>query len=64
VDTSFPLRIGNKIPMEGVTWIKFRAKMKGRSIQRLPLPGIHPINNHQTQNYCICQQDFAERILI
>jgi hypothetical protein len=29
VDTSFILRIGNKIPMEGVTEIKFGAKTKG-----------------------------------
>jgi hypothetical protein len=28
VDTSFLLRIGNKIPMEGVTETKFGAKMK------------------------------------
>jgi hypothetical protein len=41
--------MGNKIPMEGVTETKFRAKMEGRTIQRLPDPGIHPINNHQTQ---------------
>jgi hypothetical protein len=25
------------------------ADTKGRTIQRLPHPGIHPINNHQTQ---------------
>jgi hypothetical protein len=29
VDTSFLLRIGNKIPMKGVTETKFAAKMKG-----------------------------------
>jgi hypothetical protein len=29
VDTSSLLRIGNKIPMKGVTETKFRAKMKG-----------------------------------
>jgi hypothetical protein len=29
VDTSFLLRIRNKIPMEGVTEIKFGAKTKG-----------------------------------
>jgi hypothetical protein len=49
VDTSFLLRMGNKIPMEGVAETKFRAEMEGRSIQRLPHPGIHPINNQQTQ---------------
>ena len=49
VDTSLLLRKGNKIPMEGVTETKFRAETEGRTIQRLPHPGIHPINNHQTQ---------------
>jgi hypothetical protein len=39
MDTSFLLRIGNKIPMKGVTETKFRAKMKGETIQRLPHPG-------------------------
>jgi hypothetical protein len=29
VHTSFLLRIGNKIPMEGITETKFGAKMKG-----------------------------------
>jgi hypothetical protein len=49
VDTSFLLRIRNKIPMEGVTETKFGAKSKGWIIQRLPHPGIHPIISHQTQ---------------
>jgi hypothetical protein len=39
VDTSFLLRIGNKIPMEGVTETKFGAKTKGWTIQGLPHPG-------------------------
>jgi hypothetical protein len=47
VDTSFLLRIGNKVPVKGVT--KFGAKTKGWTIQRLPHPGIHPIISHQTQ---------------
>ena len=49
VDTSFLLIMGNKIPMEGVTETKFRAEMEGRTIQRLPHPGIPPINSYQTQ---------------
>jgi hypothetical protein len=49
VDTSFFLRMGNKIPMEGVTKTKFGAKSKGWTIQRLPYPGIHPIISYQTQ---------------
>ena len=49
VDTSFLLRIGNKIPMEGVTETKFGAKLKGWTILRLLHPGIHPIISHQKQ---------------
>ena len=49
MDTSFLLRIGNKIPKEGVTEKKFGAEMEGRTIQRLLHPEIHPINSHQTQ---------------
>jgi hypothetical protein len=33
----------------GVTETKFEAETEGRTIQRLPHLGIHPINNHQTQ---------------
>jgi hypothetical protein len=47
VDSSFLLRMGNKIPMEGVT--KFGAETEGWTIQKLPHLGIHPINNHQTR---------------
>jgi hypothetical protein len=49
VDTSFLLIIGNKIPMEGVTETKFGAEPEGMTIQGLPHPGIHSINNHQAQ---------------
>jgi hypothetical protein len=35
-DTSFLLRMGNKIPMEGVTETKFRAKPEGMAIKRMP----------------------------
>jgi hypothetical protein len=41
--------MGNKISMEEVTEIKFRAEMEGRTIQKLPHLEIHPIYNHQTQ---------------
>jgi hypothetical protein len=40
VDTSFLLRMGNKIPMEGVTETKFGTELEGTTIQRVP---------HQTQ---------------
>ena len=35
VDTSYLLKMGNKIPMEGVTETKFGAKAEGKTIQRL-----------------------------
>jgi hypothetical protein len=44
VDASLLLRMGNKIPMEGLT--KFRAETEGTTIQRQPHLGIHPIYNH------------------
>ena len=47
VDTSFLLRMGNKMPMEGVKETKFAAETEW--IQRLPHSGINPINNQQTQ---------------
>jgi hypothetical protein len=49
VDTSFLLRIGNKIPMKEVTETKFGAQTNGWTIERLPYPGIYPIISHQTQ---------------
>jgi hypothetical protein len=49
VDTSILLRRRNRIPMEGVTETKCGAETDGMTIQRLSHPGIHPINNHQTQ---------------
>jgi hypothetical protein len=49
VDTLLLLRMGNKIPMEGLTETKFGAETERKTIQRLPHPGIHPIYNHQTQ---------------
>jgi hypothetical protein len=49
VNTSFLLSMGNKIHMEGVSETHFGAEMEGRTIQRLPHLGIHPLNNHQTQ---------------
>jgi hypothetical protein len=61
VDTSFLLRIGNKIPMKGVTETKFGANTKEWTIQRLPQPGIHPIISHQTQTLFIA---FASKILL
>jgi hypothetical protein len=49
VDSSFLLRRGYKIHMEGVTETKFRAETEEMTIQRLPHLGIHLINNHSNQ---------------
>ena len=62
VDTSFLLRMGNTIPIEGVTERKFGPVTEGRTIQSLPHLGIHPISSHQTQTLLhtpatFCQQD-------
>jgi hypothetical protein len=40
VDTSFLLRMGNKIPMGGVIETKYGAEMEGRTIERLLYPGF------------------------
>jgi hypothetical protein len=50
VDTSFLLRMGNKLSMNGGTETIFRADPEGMAIQRLPHLGIHSINNNQTQS--------------
>jgi hypothetical protein len=67
VDISFLLRMENKIPMEGVT--KFWGESEGRTIQRLPHPGIHLINSHQMQTLLhmparFCWQDFDNSCLL
>jgi hypothetical protein len=64
VDTSFLLRMRNKITVEGVTETKFGAEPGGMAIQRLPHLGMHPINNHQTQTLGRCQQEPGDRSLI
>ena len=43
--------------MEGVIETKFGAKTEGKTIQRLPHLGIHPINNHQTRSLGRCRQE-------
>jgi hypothetical protein len=59
VDTSLLLRMGNKIPIEGVTETKFGATTEGKTIQRLPHPGIHPIYNDQNQTLLHMQERFC-----
>ena len=50
--------------MKDVIEIKFGAKMKGWTIQRLPYPGIHPIINLQTQTLLHNARGFAEGTLL
>jgi hypothetical protein len=50
VDASILLRRGNKIPMGGITETKCGAESEGKTIQRLPHLGIHPIYSYQTQS--------------
>jgi hypothetical protein len=59
VDTSLLLRMGNKIPMDGVTETKFGAEPEGMTHLV-----IHPINNHKSQTLDRCQQEPADRSLI
>jgi hypothetical protein len=49
MDSLFLLRVGNKIPMEGVTETNFGVQMERRTIQRLPHLGTHPIISHQRE---------------
>jgi hypothetical protein len=44
VDTLILLRMGNKIPMEGVTETNCGTKTEGMTIHRLPHLWFHPIN--------------------
>jgi hypothetical protein len=46
VNTSFILRMGNKIPMEGVTETNVEAETERRTTK--------------PRHYCICQQEFAD----
>ena len=64
VDTSFLLRMGNKIPMEGVTETKFGDEKEGTTMQRLPHPGNHTIINHRMQTLLHMPARFCDRTLI
>jgi hypothetical protein len=53
------VRKGNKILMGANTETKCGAETEGKTIQRLPHLGIHPIYNHQTRHCCGCQEVHA-----
>jgi hypothetical protein len=61
VDTLLLLRMGNKIPMEGVTETKLRAKMEGKATRDRPTRGSIPYTATKPRHYCICQKYFADR---
>jgi hypothetical protein len=44
-----PFRRGSKIPIGRDIETKYGAETEGKTIQRLPYLGIHPIHSHQTQ---------------
>jgi hypothetical protein len=62
-DTSFHLKVRNKIPMEGVAETKFRVEKEGLS-RDCPTWGSTPYTTTKSRHYCICQQDFADKTLI
>jgi hypothetical protein len=64
VDTLFLLRMGNKIPMEGVTETKCGAETEGKAIHRLTTWGSIPYTVTKPRHYCGCQQMLADRSLI
>ena len=49
MDTLVLFRKGSKIPTEGDTETKCGAEFEGKTIQRLPHLGIHPIYSYKTQ---------------
>jgi hypothetical protein len=63
VDTSFLLRMGNKIPREGVTETKFRAETEGPP-RDCPTWRSIPHTVNKSSHYCRCQQVLADRSLI
>jgi hypothetical protein len=63
VDTLFLFRMGNKIPMEGVTETKFGAEPEGMVIQRLPHLEIHPIKQPPNPDTRQIQQEPADSLI-
>jgi hypothetical protein len=64
VAISILLRMGNKIPIEGVTETKFGAEMEEGPCRDCPTWGSIPYTTTKPRHYCICQKDFADRTLI
>jgi hypothetical protein len=65
VDAPVLLRRGNKILRAGNMETMCGAETEGKTIQRLPHQGIHPIYRHQTPGcYCGCWEVLADGSLI
>jgi hypothetical protein len=64
VDSSFLLRKGNKISMEGVTETKLELRQNKGPSRDFPTRGSIPYTTTKCRHYCICQQDFADSTLI
>ena len=61
MDTLFLLRIGNKIPMEGVTEAKFGAETEGMAIQSVTVPPGDPSHKQSSNTDTIA---YASKILL
>ena len=61
VDTSFLLRMGNKIPMEGVTGTKFGAEKVGRKNHPETAPPGDPSHKQASKSDTIA---YANKILL
>jgi hypothetical protein len=57
------LRMGNKIPIEGVSETMFGAEREGKTTRDCPTSGSIPYITTKSRLYCICQKDFADRTL-
>ena len=49
VDTLVLLKRGSKVPLGGDTETKHGSETEGKTMQRLPHLGIHPIYSYQNQ---------------
>jgi hypothetical protein len=63
VDTSLLLRMGNKIPIEGVTEKSLELRKKKGPSRDCPTWGYGPYTTTKLRQYCICQQNFSDRTL-
>jgi hypothetical protein len=63
-DTSILPRIGNKIPMKGVTETKCGAETEGMTSRVCPTWRFIPYTTTKPRHFCGCQQVLDDRSLI